>query len=207
MNCFSRRQVFFSAVLLAAILLGGTRHCVADPPDQADFKFAFAKIGDEGKLQITMAWPKPQPAAAGDDGEIEMKQETYEVEVPAVRVVPQTYTVKVPYTEQVVEDGKQTTVTRFREETRTRNVNVTVMAKQLRTRVVPVEKDRPEFIVATEDIQCSTLAGDAIPWTAAKEKLAKRHPVLLLPEDAELVPQLQAFLQEDVMVLRRISKP
>ena len=85
--------------------------------------------------------------------------ESYTAKVPYTENVTQKYTVKVPYTENVVqkykvqvpytetitgEDGKERKVQRTRAEERVRTATVTKTRSETRTRMVPIIKTRAE---------------------------------------------------------------
>ncbi|MDB2685636.1 hypothetical protein N9Y42_00290 [Mariniblastus sp.] len=71
--------------------------------------------------------------------------QTYQVQIPYTENVKQTYTIQVPYTETVTgEDGEEKTVQKMRTEQRERMVPVKRKRTETKTKQVPVQRMRTE---------------------------------------------------------------
>ena len=136
-----------------------------DPQALATFKFAMAKLNDDGEVEVATTIATQKLVAP-----LAPKGRNLSKGIPYTETVEQTYTVHVPYTEVV--DGKS--VTRVRAETRTRKVPVTrirkrnaeeqaeydaKMAKEKKTK-----KDEPEVEYAKQESVTTTFSIQ-VPYT------------------------------------------
>lgn len=110
-----------------------------------------------------------------------------EVQVPITETVEQTYTVEVPYTEEI--NGK--TVNKKRQETRTRTINVT------------------RFVIETQSAQLmgfefSTLTGEKVRDSAKLRKhLAEMRPALMMAGTEPLPEYYRPFFADGIVVIHR----
>ena len=117
------------------------------------------------------------------------------------------YTVEVPYTETVTEDGKTKTVTRKRKEERLRMVPVNRERTETRQRTVPVTKTRMEDQEKKLPVKTKikTISGEEVDRAELKKSIGKGKLVLILKGNEKLTEIQKAVLKPDVLVLRSKS--
>ncbi|MGB7346080.1 MAG: hypothetical protein WBD20_17820, partial [Pirellulaceae bacterium] len=122
------------------------------PPRQMP-QLAIAQVQEHGAIEIDLIRPQEPQANLSRDSEgthvaatgQSMTTRQYEVQVPYVVKTEQQYTVQVPYEVEVVgADGNPKTVTRTREEQRTRIVPITYMRTEKRESKVSVASGKAQ---------------------------------------------------------------
>lgn len=124
-------------------LMGQGNSELLAPATNMELQLACAEVTEDGKINIIRSTSgfvaeKIESSADADSGNAETANEADHKDVKET-MVTQTYQVRVPYTEQVVVDGKTTSVLRYRTEMRTRRIAVAdAKNKQMATYQVEV---------------------------------------------------------------------
>lgn len=139
-----------------------------------------------------------------------MVTETYTVEVPYTENVPQNFTVQIPYTENVTqkytvkipytetitgENGEEKEVQKTRTEQRERQVPVTRVRTETRTRMVPVTKTRTEK--RTREVSAGENIATPFPPANASFAYVSGKEITL--------EQVKAISAEDTITILRLS--
>ena len=126
----------------------------------------------------------------------ENEPQNFKVQIPYTEIVPQKYTVTIPYTETITgEDGEEKQVQKTRTEQRERQVPVTRVRTETRTRMVPVTRTR------TEKRTRKVPAGEniATPFPPANASFAYVSGKEITLE------QVKAMAAEDTITILRLS--
>ncbi|MGI9515554.1 MAG: hypothetical protein ACR2NP_00790 [Pirellulaceae bacterium] len=109
--------------------------------------------------------------------------------VPQVESVEQAYVVQVPYTEETERDGERVMETKFRNETRTRTVEVTRM----------VIKNRVSY--DWDELGFMDMDGEKVSLGDARGHFETKQPIVAMYEGNELDPYYQQVLRDDVVIV------
>ena len=124
-----------------------------------------------------------------DDGKLAFHFVAGAPVIHKIEMVTRTYTVVVPYVEQVERDGKMIPVTKTRNEERTSEVPVT----------------RPEvltdFVHSWNDVKIQTVFGDEVSVEDAKVHFQTRQPIVAIYSGTELSEFYTHVLHDEVLVV------
>ena len=124
-----------------------------------------------------------------DDDSSSIRYDAMAPSIPVTEKVTQSYTVMVPYTEEVEQDGKKVKVTRQRPEVRTREVDVTRMHRFGNT------------TYKISDCKFEDTAGTELPLMETLERLKQGRPVVTIRPGNELNDYYMNLLRDDVIVV------
>ena len=148
------------------------------------------------------------------------------MQVPYTVHRKQTYTVQIPYQEEVVDDdGEKIMVTRTRAEERSRMVPMTRLRTEKRTRKIarPIDKsiaqasnttvatsatDSPKppiarLKLAIDDLEFFSPRGEKVNPVIAAKQLRLRQPVVFLRKDETISTYFLQLLRPETLVVQR----
>lgn len=118
---------------------------------------------------------------------------TYAVQVPVVEEREVSYTVLVPYVEEIkLDDGTTKQVTKNRPEERVRSVKVTRLVTEHRTRAMPA--------ATLEEREFRNLAGELVRGMKLKAMFAEQAVVVKVGRLSEITPAMRLLLKENILV-------